>query len=71
VAFVRQAHEVLRRRLLERRRKALAGFGRPTGFVVTFAPDVAVRFDLAGNPVAVLARAHRVGGVELTLRVNS
>ena len=36
-------------------------FGRPVGFVVNFAPDHAVRFDLEGNAVEMLDQAHRLG----------
>jgi hypothetical protein len=41
--------------------------GRPTGFIVNFNPDSAVRFDLGGNPVEHCDRAYTPGEVELFL----
>ena len=29
---------------------SVPAFGRPTGFIVNYTPDRAVRFDLDGNP---------------------
>ena len=42
-------------------------FGATTGFVVNYDPDRAIRFDLDGNPVEVLAHAYRPGEVTLTI----
>ena len=39
----------------------LPTFGRPVGVIVNYTPDRAVRFDLSGQPVEVLDRAHRIG----------
>ena len=36
-------------------------FGRPVSVIVNYTPDRAVRFDLKGQPVEVLDRAHRIG----------
>src|SRR4029078_6912651 len=35
-------------------------FGRPVGVIVNYTPDRAVRFDLSGQPIEVLDRAHRI-----------
>jgi hypothetical protein len=42
-------------------------FGGTTGFIVNYTPDHAVRFDLEGQPVETLTRAHRPGEVTLYL----
>jgi hypothetical protein len=57
------------RRLAEFRNDvyALPCFGRPTGFVVNYAPDRAVRFDLDGQAIAILPQAFRVGEVHMSL----
>jgi hypothetical protein len=39
----------------------LPAFGRPIGFVVNYSPDQATSFDLGGNVVEVLSKAHRIG----------
>ncbi len=39
----------------------LPTFGRPVGVIVNYTPDRAVRFDLSGQPIEVLDRAHRLG----------
>lgn len=46
----------------------LPAFGRPTGFVINYAADRAVRFDLAGNPVEILPKACRIGQAALLLK---
>jgi hypothetical protein len=42
-------------------------FGLTTGFIVNYAPDHDVRFDLEGRPMETLARAYRPGEVTLHL----
>jgi hypothetical protein len=42
-------------------------FGPTTGFIVNYTPDVAVRFDLDGDPVEVLSGAYFPGEVELQI----
>jgi hypothetical protein len=42
-------------------------YGPTIGFVVNYSPHRAVRFDLAGNPVAMLDRAYEPG--QVTLRI--
>jgi hypothetical protein len=40
-------------------------FGPTTGFIISYTPDHAVRFDLNGTPMEVLKRAYSPGQVEL------
>jgi hypothetical protein len=40
-------------------------FGKTIGFIVNYAPDRAVRFDLDGNPVERFDRAYIPGQVEV------
>jgi hypothetical protein len=47
----------------------LPAFGRPTGFVVNYSPDHAVRFDLDGHALERLPTAHRIG--QATLHINA
>ena len=41
--------------------------GFTTGFIVNYAPDRAVRFDLNGEPVETFDRAHQPGHVEIQI----
>ena len=43
-------------------------FGEVVGFCVNFMPDRAVKYDLAGNVLAVLSKAERPGHADLTLK---
>ena len=61
VTFVKQALIVVRKT------PVVPFFGPTIGFVVNYSPDRAVRFDLAGNPVAMLDRAYEPG--QVTLRI--
>lgn len=47
---------------------SLPAFGRPIGFVVNYAVDHAVRYDLEGNAVDMLPAAYRVGRADLRFR---
>lgn len=47
---------------------SLPAFGRPTGFVINYADDRGVRFDLEGRAVEILAGAYRVGLATSALR---
>jgi hypothetical protein len=42
-------------------------FGKVLGFTVNYAPDQAIRFDLAGHPIEVLPKAYRAGEVFVSL----
>ena len=61
VTFVQQALIVVRKT------PVVPFYGPTIGFVVNYSPDRAVRFDLAGNPVAMLDRAYEPGRVTLLL----
>jgi hypothetical protein len=45
----------------------LPAFGVAIGFVVNYAPDFAVRFELDGTPKELLATAYRIGHASLLL----
>ena len=66
-SFVHQGLNGIRLKLAEFPNPSglLPCFGRPTGFVVNYAPDRAVRFDLEGNAIAIFPEAFRVGNVDL------
>jgi hypothetical protein len=49
----------------------LPAFGRPVGFVVNYSPDHAVCFDLDGNALEVLSKAHRLGHATFHLKASS
>ena len=53
VSFVRQT--------LDRLPQRVPAFGKPIGFVINYSPDKAVRFDLNGQPIAMLDKAVRPG----------
>ena len=46
----------------------LPTFGRPVGVIVNYTPDHAIRFDLSGQPIEVLDRAHRIGEAQFFLK---
>ena len=51
VSFVRQ--------VLGRLPEGVPAFGKPMGFVINYSPEKAIRFDLKGQPIAVLDKAVR------------
>jgi hypothetical protein len=53
VSFVRQ--------VLNRLPEEVAAFGKSIGFVINYSPDQAIRFDLNGQPTAILDKAVRPG----------
>ena len=59
VSFVRQ--------VLDRLPEGVPAFGKPTGFVINYSPDKAVRFDSNGQPIAMLDKAVRPGTAVLRL----
>jgi hypothetical protein len=65
-SFRDQAIDGLRQRV-KSGHGALPAFGRPTGFIVNYSPDHAVEFDLAGKPVRIFDRAHRLGSVQFII----
>lgn len=74
VSYVSQAQAGIRRKLSEfksesgRISDALPAFGRPVGVIVNYTPDRAIRFDLHGNALEILPRAHRPTDAYITLR---
>jgi hypothetical protein len=46
-------------------------FGRPTGLIVNYAPNFAVRFDLRGAPQEIFGEAYRIGQEYLLLKGRS
>ena len=66
-SFVQQALDGLRAKVA-RSGGVVTTFGRPTGIIVNFSPDQAVRFDLEGKPVEVLDRAYRLGEATFHLK---
>ena len=46
-------------------------FGRAVGFVINYREDYAVRFDLAGNPMACSEQPLRAGQTRLTIKGKS
>jgi hypothetical protein len=68
VTFPSQAITGIDEKLRRWKSDRLPGFGSPLGFIVNYAVDRAVRFDLTGKPEAVLDRAYSPGGVMLLLR---
>jgi hypothetical protein len=48
-------------------RRCVMFFGEPTGFVVNYSPDLALRCDLDGNAVQWLSSAYRIGEVEMAI----
>jgi hypothetical protein len=59
VSFVEQ--------VLDRLPDQVPAFGKPIGFVINYSPDRAVRFDLKGQPIAILDKAVRPGTAVLFL----
>jgi hypothetical protein len=49
------------RQVLDRLPEGVPAFGKPIGFVINYSPDKAIRFDLKGQPIAVLDKAVRPG----------
>ena len=49
----------------------IPAFGRPTGLIVNYAPNFAVRFDLRGTPHEIFGQAYRIGQAYLLLRGRS
>jgi len=70
VSFVRLAVEGAKQKTAQwgSNGGALPGYGEPTGIIVNYAPDSAVRFDLAGAPQEAFAAAYRVGQAELLIK---
>jgi hypothetical protein len=66
--FVQQALRGLREKLAGWKVGEIPTFGKPVGVIVNYSPDHAVEFDLKGNPLRVLDRAHRPGTASFSLK---
>jgi hypothetical protein len=64
--YIKQALDGVRKKLA-RWKGVLPAFGRPVGVVVNYTPDRAIRYDLDGNALEILDRAHRLGTVQFSL----
>jgi len=70
-SFVHQALNGIRLKLaFKSGSDALPAYGRPTGVIVNYTPDRAVRFDLEGNALEILPRAYRAVDVQLWIGKN-
>jgi hypothetical protein len=67
VSYIGQALRGVQRKLASWQSDQLPAYGRPVALVVDYTPERAVRFDLEGNAIEVLDRAHRIGDVQLFL----
>ena len=67
VTYTRQAIAGFQERLAHFKCPYLPGFGRPTGFVVNYSPDHAVRYDLGGNALEILPAAVRTGKASMSV----
>jgi hypothetical protein len=65
--FIHQAMRELNKRLHERRSKVIPLFGTPTGIVINFDPDRAVRYDLDGHALEILRGAVRLGETRVSV----
>ena len=68
VTYTNQALAGIRRKLAEFGSEALPALGRPVGIIVNYTPDRAIRFDLDGNALEILPRAHRLADSYIVLR---
>jgi hypothetical protein len=66
--FVKQALRGVQTKLAMWRVPAIPTFGKPVGLILNYSPDHAVEFDLKGNPLRVLDRAHRPGKASFSLK---
>ena len=67
VTYIRQAIEGIQQKLAHFKCASLPGFGQPTGFVVNYSPDHAVRYDLEGNALEILPAAVRTGKASMSV----
>ena len=74
VSYVKQAVSGIRQKLAEfssktgRIPETLPAFGCPIGLIVNYTPNRAVRFDLNGDALEILPRAHRPAEPYISLR---
>ena len=68
VTYVQQALDGVQRKMKRWGRGQLPCFGRPTGIVINYTPDWAVRFDLNGEAIESFDAAYRLGEATLSIR---
>jgi hypothetical protein len=66
-SYVQKALEGIRR-ILAKWGGVIPAFGRPTGIIINYTPDYAIRFGLNGMPREFLRQAYRVGQAELLIK---
>jgi hypothetical protein len=66
LTFIHQALDGLRKKL-ERWKGQIPCFGKPTGIIINYSPDRAVRFGLDGQPLEMLDGAYRLGQASLSI----
>lgn len=71
ITFLTQALDGVQTKLNRWHSDKLPAFGLPIGVVVNYTPDHALRFDLAGDPIALLDTAYRFGDVALYIAGRS
>ena len=69
-SYVKKSLEGVERRLAKWN-GTIPAFGRPTGLIVNYAPNFAVRFDLRGTPQEIFGEAYRIGQAYLLLKGRS
>src|SRR5437016_3641964 len=67
ISYIRQALDQVRPRIAESSSGTLPFYGQPTGVVVNYSPDEAVRFDVQGNALEVLPEASRPGQLTVSI----
>ena len=67
VTYIRQAITGIDKKLAQFKCAALPGFGRPVGFVVNYSPEHAVKYDLQGNALEILPKAHLTGRASMSV----
>ena len=66
-SYVEQAKTGIRGKLKELHSDQLPAFGKPIGFVINYATDRAVCYDLDGNRVEVFGEARQLGIASLSV----
>jgi hypothetical protein len=69
-SYVKKSLEGFERRLAKWN-GTIPAFGRPTGLIVNYAPNFAIRFDLRGSPQEIFGEAYRIGQLSLLLKGRS
>ena len=68
VTYLRQALNGVEQKLKRWGHGQLPCFGKPTGIIINYTPDWAVRFDLNGQAIETFDQAHRLGEATLSIR---